>query len=222
MNLARTFSFTLALLLTGPVAAADGPTGAPALAPVPVVSVPTFGNATCPIMGKPASLALFTDTEFGRIYVCCPPCNRKIQLDPARAYKVAYPTTRAAGNTTCPITGKPVDGKSQTVLLQGNEIRVCSADCVAKAKANAQVTLVKATRPGTVDIGNTVCPITGGPVAPNAFCLIGDALVHLSSPTAVEAVRRDPSAALQTARASVKRLEPTVPASPAPVPTPSK
>ena len=47
-----------------------------------VVSVPTFQNVNCPIMGKPSSTSLFVDTPMGRIYTCCPPCNAKIRRDP--------------------------------------------------------------------------------------------------------------------------------------------
>ena len=42
----------------------------------PEVTVPTWVNANCPIMAKPASAALFVDTTFGRIYVCCAGCNK--------------------------------------------------------------------------------------------------------------------------------------------------
>src|SRR5262249_51199268 len=69
--------------------------------PAPTVTVPTFENATCPIMGRPSSKALFADTAHGRIYVCCPPCIGKIGLDPERAYRAAFPTTKKAGNTVC-------------------------------------------------------------------------------------------------------------------------
>lgn len=214
--IARTLVAVLATLLAIPFATAAD---APPVSPVAdlTVAVPTFANATCPIMGKPSSRTLFTDTEFGRIYVCCPPCNRKIAADPERAYKVAYPTTKPAGNAVCPITGKAVGETSATVVLQGIEIRVCSAECVAKAKADVQATLVKAMRPGTVDVGNTVCPVTGTAVAANAFCLVGNDLIRLSSPAAVEDVRKSPAAMLAKARESVAK-----PATPASTPAPTK
>lgn len=213
-------SIAVILVLAGNQAtrAADEPAAPPAAPAADLtVAVPTFANATCPIMGKPSSLALFTDTEFGRIYVCCPPCNRKIAADPERAYKVAYPTTKPAGNAVCPITGKAVGETSATVVLQGIEIRVCSAECVAKAKADVQATLVKAMRPGTVDVGNTVCPVTGTAVAANAFCLVGSDLIRLSSPAAVEEVRKAPAAMLAKARESVAK-----PATPASTPAPTR
>ena len=57
----------------------------------PFVEVPTFPNATCPIMGKKVSLPLFVDTELGRIYVCCKPCFKKIRANVPVAHKTAYP-----------------------------------------------------------------------------------------------------------------------------------
>jgi len=189
-----------ALLPTALLVAALAPAVACADEAAPAVTVPSFANATCPIMGKPASLKLFVDTEMGRMYVCCPPCMAKIKKDVATAYKVAYPTTKKAGNTVCPVTGKPLDDKAVTILLQGYEIGLSSADVIAAARADSQITLVKATNPKVVNVGDRTCPINGQPVVANAFALVGNDLIRLSSPGAVEEVRKDPAKALKTAK----------------------
>lgn len=199
----KTLSALLAtsLLLTAPhrasLAAEPGEGAKPA---GPVVTVPTFGNATCPIMGKPTLREKFADTDFGRIYVCCPPCIKKILLDPEKAYKTAYPTTKKVGNTVCPVTGETLGPNAVTVLLQGYEVGVCGPECVKRAQANAQIVLTKVLDTAVVDIGNRTCPITGQAVADNAFCLIDKDLVHLSSPKAVEDVKKDPEKARQAAK----------------------
>jgi hypothetical protein len=59
---------------------------------------------------------------------------------------------------------------------------------------------VKATNPKAKDVGNQACPITGKAVEPNAFALVGDDIVRLSSPECVEAVKKDPAAALKKAK----------------------
>ena len=59
-----------------------------------------------------------------------------------------------------------------------------------KAAVNYQIVLTKALRPGVVDVGNHTDPVTGKPVADNAFVLIDNDLVHLSSPKVVEDVRK--------------------------------
>lgn len=176
--------------------------GAPPAAPASAaleVTVPQFPNPTCPIMGKPISDKLFTDIDKGRIYICCKACIKKIVAAPDKAYQTAYPKLEKAGNTACPITGKAIPKDAPTIVLQGREIALCCEKCPTSAKAAAQVVLAKTANPKIVDVGNTLCPITGGAVDPNAFCLIGEQLVHLSSSDQVEEVRKDPKGTLAKA-----------------------
>jgi hypothetical protein len=217
-------TLALALLALVPVTALAAPVGAdePAPAapadPATAVTVPVYANTTCPIMGKPASKALFAETDKGRIYVCCPPCIAKIKADPERAYATAFPTLKKAGNVVCPVTGERIGPGAPTVILQGYEVSLCCPDCVAKAKAASQTTLVKALRPEVKDVGNATCPITGKPVVENAYCLVGTDLVRLSAPSCVDDVRRDPAKALAAAKAiAAKQTPPT--AKPAGEPT---
>ena len=173
----------------------------PPAADAPAVSVPTFANATCPIMGKKASLKLFVDTPKGRIYMCCVKCAKEIRKDPDRAHAAAYPKVQKAANTACPVTGEATPEKdAPTVVLQGYEIPLCCKDCVEDARKHAQITLVKATNPKARDVANEACPITGKAVAPNVFALVGDEIVRLSSAECVEAVRKDPKGALAKAK----------------------
>lgn len=167
--------------------------------PALTVTVPTYINTTCPIMAKAASKAMFAETAKGRIYVCCPPCIAKILKDPEKAYAAAYPTTKKAGNKVCPVTDKPLEADAVTVILQGYEIGVCKT-CAAEANKNHQITLAKALDPKIVEVRNATCPVTSQPVAINAFCVIGNELVHLSSPKVVEDVKKDPAKYLKAAK----------------------
>ncbi len=209
--------------LSRPTAADDAPAApapaTPAAPAAPAVTVPTYINTTCPIMGKAASKAMFADTIHGRIYVCCPPCIAKILKDPDRAYAAAYPVVKKAGNSVCPITDKPLAADAVTVVLQGYEVGVC-ATCAKQAQENSQIVLAKALDPKIVEIRNRTCPITNQPVATNAFCVIGNELVHLSSPKAVEEVRKDPVKALLAAKDIVARQDAAASA-PAPTPAPA-
>lgn len=164
------------------------------------VSVPTFPNASCPIMGKPISSVLFTDTQFGRIYICCKSCTKKIRQDPETAYKTAYPTTKLANNPICPVMGEKNEGSEHTVRLQGYDVALCCEECILQAMASPQTTLVKALDPKVQDLGNKTCPITGEAVTNNAYCLVGDTLIHLSSPGCVEGVKKDPKGTLEKAK----------------------
>ncbi len=190
---------TVALALAAVATVAEDPKPKEAAA-VPAVTVPAFPNTNCPIMGKKASRKLFVDTPMGRIYVCCVACNKKIRQDPERAHEAAYPTVKKAGNTVCPVTGEAIPKEPPTVVLQGYEIAICCKGCADEARAEAQITLAKATNPKVRDVGNRVCPITDEPVASNVFCLVGDDLIRLSSPDGVEGVKEDPVAALKKAK----------------------
>jgi hypothetical protein len=174
-------------------------------APSLEVTVPIYANSTCPIMGKPASAELFTDSEQGRIYVCCLPCVKKIQSDLDRAMKAAYPRARKAKNELCPVMGKPIKEGAPSVVVQGIEIKLCCDACKKEMQTNLQVFLAKAMDPNLVDVKNTVCPVTGKPTEPNAFCVIGKDLVRLSSQKCVAEVKEDPAGILAKAKSSVAK-----------------
>lgn len=98
------------------------------------------------------------------------------------------------------MTGAKVGDKPVLITLQGYEIALASEDSVKPARLNAQITLTKATRPDIVDIDNHTDPITGQPVANNAFVLIDKDLVRLSAPSVVDSVRLDPEKARKAAK----------------------
>jgi len=172
------------------------------------VTVPISPNSTCPIMGKAISSKLFVDTEMGRIYMCCKSCTKKILSDVPKAHQTAYPVTKKLDLAACPITGKPIGKESPLVVIQGYVIPVCSEVCVKEVQENAQVVLAKATNPKVSDLGNMTCPISNEPIAKNAFCLIGDTLVHLSSPTCLTEVKKDPAGTLEKAKSSMSAEKP--------------
>ena len=174
------------------------PATAPKKEPM-AVEVPTFGNANCAIMGKKVSMSLFIDTEVGRFYVCCKPCFKKILANVPAAQKTAYPTTKDVANKTCPVSGEPIGEHAVTVTLQGHAFSVCCAACVDAARSSSQITLTRLLRDGVIDVGNETCPVSGQPVAQNAFVLIDKSLVRLSAQNLVETVAKDPAAVLRKA-----------------------
>jgi len=164
------------------------------------VSVPAFPNGTCPIMGKKVSEKLFVDTDRGRIYMCCKACTKKILGDVPKAHATAYPVVKKLDPGDCPITGDKVKKDAERVVIQGYSIPVCCEECITEVRENSQIVLAQATNPKNVDIENATCPITGKAVEKNAFCLIGDSLVRLSSPECVEEVKKDPAKVLEKAK----------------------
>ncbi len=179
----------------------------------PKTSVPTYPNVNCPVMGKPASTKVFVDTIYGRVYLCCASCNKKVRQDPEGTYKAAYPKTTQAKNTVCPVSGDAIEAGSPTVKLQGYEINLCCKDCVKPAQDDAQVVLAKALNPKLKDVGNTTCPISGKPVVKNAFIVIGDEIVHLSASTCVQDAEKVPAETLKKAKESVSKAAESKPES---------
>lgn len=182
---------------------AQAPTQAAAQAAA--VRVPVHPNSTCPIMGKPISLKLFTDTELGRIWVCCKGCIADIQDDVQLAYRSAYPTVREIEAQKCPVTGRELREPSPFVELQGLRFRVFDHAAAQVARTHSQRTLARVLEPHLVEVGNAVCPIDGKPVSPNAIAVIEGRIVGLSSPKHVEELSKDPAGALKRALASAER-----------------
>jgi len=190
-------SVVLVSIITLGVAAQDPKPAPDGIPPAPVakdlaVSVPAFANTNCPIMGGPAKQGLFVDTDHGRIYMCCKGCTKKIQADPEAAWRKAYPKIAKLDNKICPVTGAPIGKGAPTISLQGYEVSLGSKECIKEARENAQSVLFKALDPRVTVVGNRVCPVTGKAVGKNCVVLIGDHLVNLASPDAVEEVRKAP------------------------------
>lgn len=166
--------------------------------------VPSYPNTSCPIMGKPSSLALFTDTDYGRIWLCCKGCIAEVHADPALAYKTAYPTEQRIETERCIVTGKAFQKDSPEVVLQGRRFRVFDAAAVEVARRESQLVLARLMEPTLVDVANTTCPIDGKPVVANALVVIDGRIVRLSSPKhardAAEAPAKTLERALELAR----------------------
>jgi hypothetical protein len=195
----------LALALP-PRAAQDGTAQQSKTAPVEAVAIPAYPNSTCPVMGKAISTRLYTDTKYGRIYICCKACVKDIQEDVEYAYRTAYPETVKLANATCPLTGKPVDPKEPVrVELQGREFSVVDKAAAARAVEDAQATLAKLLDPQLTDVGNARCPTTGEAAGQNVIAVIEGRIVRFANLKAIEEARKDPKKAL--ARAIELRAE---------------
>jgi hypothetical protein len=166
--------------------------------------VPRQVNSSCPIMGKPISLALYTDTSRGRIWVCCKGCIAQIHDDVELAHRTAFPDERVIANTHCPVTGEELAKDAPTVLLQGLRFAVRDAVAAERAVADSQVVIARVLEPNLVVVGNTKCPIDGADVVDNAFVVVDDHIVRLSSERHVEAASKDPAATLARARELVR------------------
>ncbi|MEY2783930.1 MAG: hypothetical protein RL277_134 [Planctomycetota bacterium] len=172
------------------------------------VIVPQWSNSTCPVMGKPISLRLFTDTKYGRIYICCKVCVKDIHDDLDVAYGSAYPAPAVIDNKLCPVTGRELPKDAPKVSLQGREFRVFDKAAAQKASEDAQVTLARLLEPNWQLIDNKTCPVSGEAVAANTILVYKSKIVRLSTPKAVDEFRKDPDKLLAKAEAiRAKELE---------------
>ncbi|MDZ4771947.1 MAG: hypothetical protein SGI72_02310 [Planctomycetota bacterium] len=193
------FTASLALALAPALHAAQDSKPVPVVKTVEAVQVPAFPNSTCPIMGKPISTRLFTDTKYGRIYICCKACVKDIQADVEHTYRTAYPATQKLENETCPVTGTKIGKDAVRVLLQGRDFSVADKAAAAIAIDDAQATLAKLLDTKLVDVGNATCPITGDAVAKNVIAVIDGRIVRFASAKAVEEAKKEPEKVLAKA-----------------------
>jgi hypothetical protein len=197
---------------------AAAPSSEPAARQANPHAPPIHPNPACPIMGKPISSVLHVDTELGRFYVCCKACYADILADVPAAYAAAYPHEQRVANARCPLTGAQLDARSPRVRLQGFDFAVRDEPTARRARAHAQLALVRLHGPELVDLENALCPITGTPVAANAFALIEGTIVHLSSPKLLAEVAAAPAQVLAKAR-SLPRASGLPTSAPASAPT---
>lgn len=179
---------------------AAAPSSQPAARQANPHAPPIYPNSACPIMGKAISSVLHVDTELGRFYACCKACYADILADVPAAYAAAYPNEQRLDNKRCPLTGAALDERAPRVRLQGFDFAVRDEATARRARAHAQLALVRLHRPELVDLENALCPISGTPVVPNAFALIEGTIVHLSSPKLLAEVEAAPAQVLAKAR----------------------
>lgn len=87
-------------------------------------------QVSCPISGKPIDAKTAIDHKGGKVSFCCERCPSTFQADPEKfAEKLAASYTY---QTTCPVSGEPIDPASFKDLGAGKHIYFCSGDCESK------------------------------------------------------------------------------------------
>lgn len=129
--------------------------------------------ARCPIMGEPVNLSVSTPTDDGPVFFCCKGCIKKYTANPGKYADAVAKQRKALAKrpkvqTTCPISGKPVDKKVFTEY-NGKKVYFCCEDCISrfneapdkhkKALANSYTYQTK-------------CPVMGGSINPKSFSIL--------------------------------------------------
>lgn len=87
-------------------------------------------QVTCPVTGKPIDPKISLDHHGQKVYFCCKNCPAKFEKHPADFLAKAercYTT-----QTTCPVSGEPIDPTVFVVLKDAERVYFCCAKCVGK------------------------------------------------------------------------------------------
>jgi hypothetical protein len=102
-----------------------------------------YGNHECPVSGEavvPDASVTYNDKEhgvYGRIYLCCIGCEKKVKKNISEVYKTLYRTDKKTGkpmepkdlkNEKCPMSGEPVDAKA-LIEYNGMIVHFCCPGC---------------------------------------------------------------------------------------------
>jgi YHS domain-containing protein len=122
--------------------------------------IPFFGNATCPMSGKPINKTKYVESDGQRAYYCCGNCQGKAKADAKAAVAAAYKDAKAANNKKCPVSGHDIDAKkAKEMTWQGQKVMLCCGDCVAAFNKDPMLYVTMAVY-GAEDAKNKNCPVS--------------------------------------------------------------
>lgn len=127
----------------------------------------------CPVMGDPVDFSVSTMTDEGSVYFCCESCIKKFKKDPSQYTEKTEKQRkeikkRERIQVLCPISGKPIDGKT-SARIQSQKVSFCCKECVAKYEKEPAKFKAKLEASYTYQ---TKCPIMGGEIDPTAFATL--------------------------------------------------
>ncbi len=155
----------------------------------------TAARPKCPVMGGPVDFSVKVQTADGPVYFCCEMCISKYEKEPQKyAEKVAAQRAALAKlervQVSCPVTGKPVDGKTFAEVA-GQKVAFCCPDCVAKYQKYPAG--YKAKLEGGYSY-QTLCPVSGEKIDPTAFKdLPTGQRIYFCCPACIDKLLKEPA-----------------------------
>lgn len=137
----------------------------------------------CPVTGEPIVLSIRTLTDDGPVYFSSGAARDRFNADPKK-YAANAAAQRdalkklARVQVTCPVTGNPIDGKTQ-ILTRGKVVDFCCERCVNKfdsadnSEADERAYDAKLEASYTYQ---TNCPVSGDAINPTVYAEISDDL----------------------------------------------
>jgi hypothetical protein len=184
-----------ALCVCAPQVPAQGGDRSKQPARAETVSVPFFGNKTCPIEGQPAKRELSVDVEGQQVHVCDLACIRKVQADPKAALAKAYPADKLIdlANQTCPIKLGQKVKQGFSVTWQGYRVHLCCRSCMRRFGRSPGLIITQLRQPGLKVLGNAKCPsMPEEDVLPDLFVIYRDTIVNICCDSCADEIRKDP------------------------------
>lgn len=108
----------------------------------------------CPKTGEKIDKAVFKIKNNMLVYFCCPACEADFLKEPEKVVKGLLdkgqaPVILTLKQTTCPVTGEPIDSKT-SVVYKGKKVEFCCADCKAAFNKEPAKFLAKLADEGVV------------------------------------------------------------------------
>ena len=125
------------------------------------------GLPNCPVMDEPIDFTVSSVTDEGPVFYCCAGCIDKYEANPDKyAAKVAVQREllkdRPKVQVTCPVSGKPVDGKT-SITLDGETVGFCCPKCPDAFTKDPAKYKSKLANSFTYQ---TLCPVSGEAIDP--------------------------------------------------------
>jgi YHS domain-containing protein len=151
--------------------------------------------ALCPVTGEPVDFTSSTMMKEGPVYLCCPPCAKKLKHDPKKyAKKVAEQREALAKlpriQVSCPVTGKQIDKKA-FVEHKGQKVYFFCDKCPKEFQKDPAKYEAKLAASYTYQ---TKCAISGGEIDPNtSLTLEGGQKVYFCCKGCIPKFKKDPA-----------------------------
>lgn len=149
----------------------------------------------CPVMGEPIDFSVFSRTDDGPVFFCCPDCVKKYGADPAKyAAKVATQRQllekRPKVQVLCPVSGEAVDSKA-FIEQAGQKVNFCCPECIDKYKAEPAKYKANLANSYTYQ---TLCPVMDETItAKNFLVLPGGQKIYMCCGRCAKKLLADPA-----------------------------
>lgn len=152
------------------------------------ITVPFFGNRSCPMSGDPVLPEAFFEHEGQRVYFCCAKCATDGSRRAAYWYERAYPIPTRTLACAC---DEP-EGAVRRKRFQTRWVELCGEACEARFQANPGLFVTQLEYPAARPVTGKPCPVTHRSAASDVFLLFDDEILFFADWPAASQFLSDP------------------------------